>query len=210
MSPRIFGLDAQTLFDTGITLIAMLFLFILLSYLLFNPARKLIQKRKDFIQGQLNEAAGAKQEALGMKSEYSEKLAKVEDESAVLLAEARKKAQVKESEIVAEANEEARRIVTRAEKEVALEKDKVRDEMKQEMVQVAALMAGKFVAESMDEATQEKLIAAAPPEAPASRPGGPPAKAGRAPCPAGRSPAGGAWAPGRFPAGRRGDRKSVV
>ena len=30
--------------------------------------------------------------------------------------------------------------------------------MKQEMVQVAALMAGKFVAESMDEATQEKLI----------------------------------------------------
>ena len=158
MSPRIFGLDAQTLFDTGITLIAMLFLFILLSYLLFNPARKLIQKRKDFIQGQLNEAAGAKQEALGMKSEYSEKLAKVEDESAVLLAEARKKAQVKESEIVAEANEEARRIVTRAEKEVALEKDKVRDEMKQEMVQVASAMAGKFVEASMDKDKQAQLI----------------------------------------------------
>ena len=155
---RIFGLDAQTLFDTGITLIAMLVLFILLSYLLFNPARKLIQKRKDYIQGQLDEAADAKKTALDMKEEYSGKLAKVEDESAVLLAEARKKAQSRENEIVAEAKEEANRIVARAEKEVALEKDKVRDEMKQEMVQVASLMAGKFVAESMSEETQEKLI----------------------------------------------------
>lgn len=158
MDPRIFGLDAQTLFDTCITLIAMLFLFILLSYLLFNPARKLIQKRKDFIQGQLDEAAAAKKEALSMKEEYDARLSRVSDESAELLAEARKKAKTRESEIVAEANEEAHRIVTRAEKEVALEKDKVRDEMKQEMVQVAALMAGKFVARSMDEATQAGLI----------------------------------------------------
>lgn len=158
MDPRIFGLDAQTLFDTSVTLVAMLFLFILLSYLLFNPARKLIQKRKDLIQGQLDEAAGTKQEAIAMKQEYDSKLAKVEDESAELLAEARKKAKLRENEIVTEANAEAHRILARAEKEVALEKDKVRDEMKQEMVQVATLMAGKFVEQSMDEATQAGLI----------------------------------------------------
>ncbi len=158
MDPRIFGLDAQTLFDTSITLVAMLFLFFLLSYLLFNPARKMMQKRKDFIQGQLEEAEAAKKDALSMKEEYDSKMAGIEDESAALLAEARKKAKTRETEIVAEANEEAHRIVTRAEKEVALEKDKVRDEMKQEMVQVAALMAGKFVSQSMDEATQKGLI----------------------------------------------------
>lgn len=158
MDPRIFGLDAQTLFDTCITLVAMLFLFFLLSYLLFNPARKMIQKRKEFIQGQLDEAASAKQDAIAMKEEYDSRLAGVEDESAALLVEARKKAKSRETEIVAEANEEAHRIVARAEKEVALEKDKVRDEMKQEMVQVATLMAGKFVEQSMDEATQAGLI----------------------------------------------------
>ena len=69
MDPRIFGLDPQTLFDTCITLVAMLALFILLSYLLFNPARKLIQKRKDYIESQLSEAASAKDEALAMKKE---------------------------------------------------------------------------------------------------------------------------------------------
>ena len=56
---RIFGLDAQTLFDTCITLIAMLILFILLSYLLFNPARELIKKRQTLIA---NDMADAKKE----------------------------------------------------------------------------------------------------------------------------------------------------
>ena len=144
MDPRIFGLDPQTLFDTCITLVAMLALFILLSYLLFNPARKLIQKRKDYIESQLSEAASAKDEALAMKKEYDDKLAKVDDERA--------------NEIVNEAGDEAHRILARAEKEVALEKDKVRDEMKQEMVQVASMMAGKLVSESISEEAQAKLI----------------------------------------------------
>ena len=158
MDPRIFGLDAQTLFDTCITLIAMLVLFILLSYLLFNPARKLIEKRKAFIKDQLDEASEAKESALAMKEEYDNKLAKVDEESEEMLAEARKKAKARETEIISDADAEAHRIITRAEKEASLEKDKVRDEIKQEIVQVATQMAGKFVESSMDEATQDKLV----------------------------------------------------
>lgn len=158
MGDKIFGLDSQLLVDTGITLIAMLILFILLSYLLFNPARKLIQKRKDFIQGQLDEAAKAQSDAIEMKSRYDEKLSQVDAEAADMLADARRKALDKEKEIVEKASEEAHLIKVRAEKEVELEKNKVRDEMKQEMVQVASAMAGKFVAASMDEDKQAQLI----------------------------------------------------
>ena len=130
MDPRIFGLDAQTLFDTCITLIAMLILFILLSYLLFNPARKLIEKRKAYIKEQLDEAAEAKESALSMKEEYDNKLAKVDEQSEEMMAEARKKAKARETEIISDADAEAHRIITRAEKEASLEKDKVRDEIK--------------------------------------------------------------------------------
>ena len=158
MDDKIFGLDPQLLVDTGITLIAMLDLFILLSYLLFNLARKLIQKRKDYIQGQLDEAAKAQTDAMEMKSEYDEKLSQVDKETAELLADARRKALSREKEIVEKASEEAHQIKVRAEKEVELEKEKVRDEMKQEMVQVASVMAGKFVAASMDEDKQAQLI----------------------------------------------------
>ena len=158
MDPRIFGLDAQTLFDTCITLIAMLILFILLSYLLFNPARKLIEKRKAYIKEQLDEAAEAKESALSMKEEYDNKLAKVDEQSEEMMAEARKKAKARETEIISDADAEAHRIITRAEKEASLEKDKVRDEIKQEIVQVATQMAGKFVESGMDQANQDKLV----------------------------------------------------
>lgn len=158
LDDRIFGLDVQTLVDTGIVLIAMLILFILLSYLLFNPARALIQKRKEYIQGQLDDAAKAKTDALEMKSEYDDRLAKVDSEAADMLADARKKALDKEKEIVSRASDEAHLIKVRAEKEVELEKGKVRDEIKQEMVQVASAMAGKFVAASIDEEKQSQLI----------------------------------------------------
>ena len=46
----IFGLDPQLLVDAVITMVAMFALFVLLSYLLFNPARELLQKRQDGIQ----------------------------------------------------------------------------------------------------------------------------------------------------------------
>ncbi|MBQ4463096.1 MAG: F0F1 ATP synthase subunit B [Eubacterium sp.] len=136
----------------------MLILFILLSYLLFNPARKLIEKRKAYIKEQLDEAAEAKESALSMKEEYDNKLAKVDEQSEEMMAEARKKAKARETEIISDADAEAHRIITRAEKEASLEKDKVRDEIKQEIVQVATQMAGKFVESGMDQATQDKLV----------------------------------------------------
>ena len=74
------------------------------------------------------------------------------------MAEARKKAKARETEIISDADAEAHRIITRAEKEASLEKDKVRDEIKQEIVQVATQMAGKFVESGMDQATQDKLV----------------------------------------------------
>ena len=69
---RIFNLDPQLLFDTGVTLVAMFFLFVLLSYLLFDPARKMLEKRKAFIQSQLDEAAETKADAMKQKEQYTE------------------------------------------------------------------------------------------------------------------------------------------
>ena len=149
MDNRIFGLDPQLLLDAGFTLLAVFILFLALSYLLFNPAREMLEKRKKYIASQLEEAADAKKDALGLKEEYDGKLAHVEEESAELMVQARKHAKARENEIIAEAGVEAQRLK---------EKDKVRDEMRQEMVQVATLMAGKFVSESMDEKTQADLI----------------------------------------------------
>ena len=155
----IFGLDPQLLVDSAITILAMFFVFLLLSYLLFNPARNLMEKRQEGIREQMETAAREKQDAIQFKAEYDEKVKNVQKETDEILSEARKKALKKESVMLEEAREEAAQIVARANREVELEKSKVKDEMKQEIINVATAMAGKIVASSLDESKQSQLLA---------------------------------------------------
>ena len=155
----IFGLDPQLLVDSAITILAMFFVFLLLSYLLFNPARNLMEKRQEGIREQMETAAREKQDAIPFKAEYDEKIKNVQKETDEILSEARKKALKKESVMLDEAREEAAQIVARANREVELEKSKVKDEMKQEIINVATAMAGKIVASSLDESKQSQLLA---------------------------------------------------
>ena len=149
----IFGLDPQLLVDSAITILAMFFVFLLLSYLLFNPARNLMEKRQEGIREQMETAAREKQDAIQFKAKN------VQKETDEILSEARKKALKKESVMLEEAREEAAQIVARANREVELEKSKVKDEMKQEIINVATAMAGKIVASSLDESKQSQLLA---------------------------------------------------
>ena len=146
----IFGLDPQLIFDSLITILAMFFLFLFLSYLLFNPARNLMQKRQETIRQEMETAAKEKADAIQFKN--------VDKESEEILSETRKKALKKETAIVGEAKEEANRILERANREVELEKNKVKDEVKQEMISVATAMAGKVIEVSLDEGKQSQLI----------------------------------------------------
>lgn len=45
----LFDLNPQLLFDAALLAIAVFFLYMLMSYLLFNPARKLLKDRQDHI-----------------------------------------------------------------------------------------------------------------------------------------------------------------
>lgn len=158
MEPRLFDLDFQLLHDAVLTLIAMFVLYFALSYLLFNPVRSMLEKRKAKIAAELAEAAEAEANAKVLREEYEMKLANIEKEADVILSEARKRALLSENQIIAEAKAEARRIMDRAHVEAELEKSKVADEVKTEMIQIASVLAGKIVAANMNTDIQAELI----------------------------------------------------
>ena len=155
---RLFTLDAQLLFDTLVMALSMLLLFTLLSYLLFNPVRDMLEKRKQRIVDDREAAKREKEEATSYKQEYEKKLQEVDKEVQVILSEARKKAMKNENAIIAEAKEEAARIMARANAEIELEKKRALDDMKQEMTAIASMMAQKVVSASIDTEVQESLI----------------------------------------------------
>ena len=158
MEPRLFDLDFQLLADSLLTIIAVFVLFIALSYLLFNPARKFMQDRQNKIAVELDHAKTAQEDAEKLKADYEARLANVDKEADEILSAARAKALANEADIVAKAREEASRIIAHAHVEAELEKKKAADEIKQEMVGLAMDAAGKFVRVSMDDRTKNALI----------------------------------------------------
>ena len=158
LKDKIFALDWQLIFDAVIVACAVFFLFFLLSYLVFNPARDLMQKRRDKIAADIAAAEKEKEDALAFKKEYDARLRDVDREADGILADAKRRAKDREEAIIAEAKEESARIMTRTKAEVELEKSKAKDEIKQEIVAVAGEMAGRFIKDKMDEQKQAALV----------------------------------------------------
>ena len=76
-------------------------------------------------------------------AKYEDKIKSIDKEAQEILDAARKKAKKQEADILAEAREEANRIVDRANREIELEKKKALEDMKTEIVSIASLMAEK-------------------------------------------------------------------
>lgn len=155
---RLFNLDAQLLADAALLAINVFILFILLSYFLFNPVRKLLNDRKMKVRNDQDIAAKEKDDAIALKSDYEAKLRDINKEAEIILSEARKAALKNEAKIIDEAKAEAAKIIERANNEVELEKKRVVDDVKQEIIAIASLMASKVVAGAIDTQVQDTLI----------------------------------------------------
>ena len=155
---RLFDLDLQLLADSVLTMIAVLVLFILASYLLFNPVREFLKKRQDKIKSDIDSAIADKESAKQLREEYEAKLKDIDKEADEILSAARKKALANEAKIVAEAKEEAARIIARANEEATLEKKRAVDDVKKEMISIASAMAAKVVSASIDTTIQDSLV----------------------------------------------------
>lgn len=155
---RLLGFDPQLLFTAFLTGINVFILFFALSYKLFNPVRDVLEKRKRKIAGELKSAADDKEAAQVMKAEYEAKLQEVKKEAEEILEDARKRAKQREVGIISEAKEEANRIIKRGSMEVELERKKALDDMKEQIISIASVMAGKVVAASIDTSVQDSLI----------------------------------------------------
>ncbi|MCD8221031.1 MAG: F0F1 ATP synthase subunit B [Clostridiales bacterium] len=155
---RLIGFDPQLLHDAVLTGINVFILFFALSYLLFNPVREVLEKRRKKISDELDQAAADKTDAGALKAEYEAKLKDINKEAEEILEAARRKAKIREDEIIGEARAEAARIIERGSREAELEKKKAADELKLELVNIAAMMAEKAIGNSITVQIQDTLI----------------------------------------------------
>ena len=80
-------------------------LYLVLKKLLFKPVKKMIDSRQNEIDNMYSDAEANLKDAEKLKSEYEDKIAKANEESEHILRTAVRKAQLREEEILHEADE---------------------------------------------------------------------------------------------------------
>ena len=140
------------------TLLNTLILFFVLKHFLFNKVNKVIEDRQDEIQASYDRADEAEKNAQKLEADYNEKIGQAKEESAEIIRDATKKAQVRADEIIDEARVEAKSIRTNAENEIEREKKIAVNAIKDEISQIAFSAAAAVVEKDLTSEDNEKLI----------------------------------------------------
>ena len=104
------------------------------------------------------DADAAKQKAADLEKEYADHLQSIKDERDAMLREATARAQKREEEIVGEARAEAASIRAAAEADIAQERKKAVNDLKNEIGGMAVEIAGKVVEREINESDHQALI----------------------------------------------------
>lgn len=136
----------------------LLILYLFLKKILFVPMKNMIDSRQKEIDDMYKNAAEAETDAMAMKSSYEEKISHADEESEEILKTALRRAQLKEEEILRDAQDEATRIYERAEEQIALEKKRALSEVKNEVSGMAIEIAGAVIGREVSEKEHSRFI----------------------------------------------------
>lgn len=136
----------------------MMITFAVLKKFLFKPVKKMIDDRQAEIDIMYADADAAKQKAAELEQEYQQHLQSIRDERDTLLREATARAQKREEEIVGEARAEAATLRAAAEADIAQERKKAVNDLKNEIGGIAVDIAGKVVEREINETDHKALI----------------------------------------------------
>ncbi len=144
---------------TFIAQICNLFIQVLLiKKFLFKPIREVLAQRQEKADAEIRKALADKAEAAEIKALYEKNMEESREKANELIATAQKNATAKSDEIIREANEQAIAIKTKAEADIAQERRKAVNEIKDEIGSMAMEIAGKVIEREISEKDHEKLI----------------------------------------------------
>jgi F-type H+-transporting ATPase subunit b len=135
-----------------------LIIFLILKKLLFKPVTEFMASRQEGIATSIKEAEDKNAEADNIRKQYEEKIAGAQDEAREIVKDASKRAEDRAAEIVKEAQNDAMKIKERTEAEIAREKQKALNSLKDEMATLAVLAAGKIIDKNLDEQSHNQLV----------------------------------------------------
>lgn len=122
------------------------------------PLLELLARRRDEISGNLSTAEKAREETAALRDEVKKELAKIRDEARQEISKALSEGEARRNEILGKASQDAEALVAKARQSMEDEKERVINDLRSEIGQIAVTVAEKILGEKPSAQADEKLI----------------------------------------------------
>jgi len=157
------GLEWQKIIQSlNLTIIAnwinFAILVAVLSWLLFRPAKKFIQEKRERIKSRIDNAQEREKTAEELKAQRKEELEEARERRGEIIEQAERRANKIVEEAREEAEQQASRIVDRAKKEAEQERREVLEELEKQYVEVAMIGAERVLQREIKREDHEEFL----------------------------------------------------
>ena len=132
--------------------------FLLLKKFLFKPVKKMIDDRQKEIDGMYADAEASKKEAAALQTQYEDRLDSAKAERDEIVKNATLRAQAQERKILDEASQKASAMKEKARQDIALDKKRALNEVKNEISGIAMEIASKVVEKELKDQNHDALV----------------------------------------------------
>ena len=140
------------------TILTFLLLLTVLAKYAWKPLLKMLKDREDLIRSSLEDAEKAQTEMANLNAEREEIINKARSEAQSILSEGKVAASKLKDETLKAAKDQAKSILTDAEKQIRIEKHKVIEEIKSEVVDLSLSVAEKLIKKNISREDNQTLI----------------------------------------------------
>ncbi|MEI7025721.1 F0F1 ATP synthase subunit B [Paenibacillus sp. y28] len=139
-------------------IIAFAILYFLLSKYAFGPLMAIMEKRRQLVQGELQQAEQSRLQVEQLLSEQKGAFETARKEAQDIIEQARLTASKQADELVRVAKEEAGRVKEEALRDIENEKNKALASLRSQVSAMSVLIASKIIEKQLDEKSQQELV----------------------------------------------------
>ncbi|SJZ42954.1 F0F1 ATP synthase subunit B [Mycoplasmopsis verecunda] len=140
------------------TILAFAIVFAILTWLLYKPVKKMMKKRADFVQGNIDDSIKEKELSQKAKLEANDKLQDAHKQADIIITKAKIKASEVSRSYTEKAKAESKRLLEETSQDIASQKRQFDSNAKQYIVTVATDLAEKILKREITPETQTEII----------------------------------------------------
>lgn len=140
------------------TIGAFIVTLIILSKLFYNPVKKMMKKRHDFIQKNIDDSINLNEESIQIKSLANDELEKSKIIANEIISKSKKESETLKQHYISEGKKEADRLIKEANIAINFKLEKIEETRNNDIVDVAMIISQKIISENVQKEKIEEYL----------------------------------------------------